>query len=143
MTLGVNRGKKFSVALLLIVITILACNSKKMPKTINFSSTKAGTIINMGDSIELRLDIPEDNTIDSIVYLVDGNIIGKKLDNTTFYFDTNGQTFGSKLIVARHYQDGKESQSTSNVVIVPSSAPAQYAFSVVNTFPYDTKAYTQ
>jgi glutamine cyclotransferase len=143
MTLKVKKGMRFITTLLLIVATMFACNSKKMPKTISFSSPKAGTIISLGDSIEVSLDIPEGNTIDSIVYLIDGNIVGRQPDNTTFYFDTNGQTFGSKLIVARHYQDGKESESTSNVVIVPSSAPDQYAFSVVNTYPHDTKAYTQ
>jgi glutamine cyclotransferase len=122
---------------------MIACNSQKVPKTISFSSPKAGTLINAGDSVELRLQIPEGNSVDSIVYLVDGKVIRKQQDNTTFYFDTNGQSFGSKLIVAKHYQEGKETESTSNIVIVPSSAPEQYAFTVVNTFPHDTKAYTQ
>lgn len=123
--------------------TMIACNSQKVPKTISFSSPKAGTLISAGDSVELRLQIPEGNSVDSIVYLVDGKVIRKQQDNTTFYFDTNGQSFGSKLIVAKHYQEGKETESTSNIVIVPSSAPEQYAFTVVNTFPHDTKAYTQ
>lgn len=123
--------------------TMIACNSQKVPKTISFSNPKAGTLISAGDSVELRLQIPEGNSVDSIVYLVDGKVIRKQQDNTTFYFDTNGQSFGSKLIVAKHYQEGKETESTSNIVIVPSSAPEQYAFTVVNTFPHDTKAYTQ
>lgn len=143
MTLRLKKRIKLGAALLLTFATMLACNSQKMPKTISFSSPKAGTLINLGDSIELRLDIPKGNTIDSIVYLVDGKVVGKSQDNTTFYFDTNGQTFGSKLIAARHYQDGKEGESTSNVVIVPSSAPDRYAFSIVNTYPHDSKAYTQ
>ncbi len=129
--------------ILFLVGTLLACNSQKAPKTISFSSPKAGTLINLGDSVELSLQIPKGNTIDSIIYLVDGKVIGKQQENTTFYFDTNGQSFGSKLIVARHYQDGKEMESSSNIVVVPNSSPEQYAFSVVNTFPHDTKAYTQ
>lgn len=129
--------------LFLVLGTMLACNSKKVPTTISFSSPKAGALINVGDSVELLLQIPKENMIDSIIYLVDGKVIGKQQDNTAFYFDTNGQIYGSKLIVARHYQDGKEMESTSNIVIVPRSAPEQYAFSVVNTFPHDIKAYTQ
>lgn len=138
-----NIKMKLGMILFLALGTMLACNSQKAPKMISFSSPKAGTLINAGDSVEIRLQIPEGNTIDSIIYLVDGKIIGRQQDNTTFYFDTNGQSFGSKLIVARHYQDGKEMESTSNILVVPPSAPEQYAFSVVNTFPHDTKAYTQ
>lgn len=129
--------------LFLVFGTMIACNSQKVSQTISFSSPKAGTLIRAGDSVELSLQVPEGNSVDSIVYLVDGKVIGKQQDNTTFYFDTNGQSFGSKLIVARHYQEGKETESTSNIVIVPSSAPEQYGFSVVNTFPHDTEAYTQ
>lgn len=129
--------------LFLVLSSIIACNSQKAPHTISFSSPKAGTLIDAGDSVELRLEIPEGNTVDSIIYLVDGKVIGKRQDNTAFYFDTNGQSFGSKLIIARHYQNGKETESTSNIVIVPSSAPEQYSFSVVNTFPHDSQAYTQ
>jgi glutamine cyclotransferase len=138
-----NKKIKTGMILFWLFGTMIACNSQKVPKTISFSSPKAGTLISAGDSVELRLQIPEGNSVDSIVYLFDGKVIRKQQDNTTFYFDTNGQSFGSKLIVAKHYQEGKETESTSNIVIVPSSAPEQYAFTVVNTFPHDTKAYTQ
>ncbi len=129
--------------LLFTMSTIVACNSQKTPKSIQFSSPQAGKIVNIGDSVELKLQIPDERKTDSIVYLVDGHVIDKRMDNTTFYFDTNGQKFGSRLIVARHYEDGKSEESTSNIIIVPASSPQQFGFSVVNTFPHDTKAYTQ
>jgi glutamine cyclotransferase len=138
-----KNNMKYALILSLVFGTLLGCNSQKTPKTISFSAPKPGTMISQGDSVELRLQIPEGNTVDSIVYLVDGRVIGKSHDNTAFYFDTNGQSFGSKLIAARHYQNGQEGESTSNIIIVPDSAPDQYAFSVVNTYPHDTKAYTQ
>jgi glutamine cyclotransferase len=141
--LRLKNKMKFGLIIFLAIGTMLACNSQKTPKTISFSSPEPGTLVSQGDSVELRLQIPEGNTVDSIVYLVDGEVIGKSQGNTAFYFDTNGQGFGSKLIAARHYQDGQSGESTSNIIIVPSSAPEQYAFSVVNTYPHDVKAYTQ
>lgn len=134
---------KFRLLFVLTISIMVACTSQKAPRTISFASPEAGSLIPLGDSVELRLQIPEENKVDSIIYLVDGKVIGKKQDNTAVYFDTSDQSFGSKLIVARHYQEGKESESTSNIIVVPSSAPEQYGFSVVKTFPHDVNAYTQ
>lgn len=143
MILRLNSKKKLGLIIFLAIGTMFGCTSQKTPTRISFSSPQTGALISQGDSVELRLHIPEGNTVDSIVYLVDGKVIGKSQDNTVFYFDTNGQGFGSKLLAARHYQDGQEGESTSNIIIVPASAPEQYAFSVVNTYPHDDKAYTQ
>lgn len=134
---------KPSMIFLLFIGTLLACNSQKVQTTISFSSPESGSFVRLGDDVELRVEVPEDGKTDSIVYLIDGKVIGKQQDNSSFYFDTNGQSFGRKLIVARHYGDGTEREATTNIVVVPSSSPQQYAFSVVNTFPHDTKAYTQ
>lgn len=142
MILKLNSAIKISI-LLCSISAIAACNSQKTPKSISFSSPQAGKVVMLGDSVELKLQIPEERKTDSIVYLVDGQVIDKRMDNTAFYFDTNGQKFGSRLIVARHYEDGKAEESTSNIIVVPASSPQQFAFSVVNTFPHDTKAYTQ
>ena len=123
--------------------TMYSCNSQKSTKSITFYSPEPGKIVNVGDSVELALSIPDGEKIDSIIYLVDGEVVGKRNDHAAFYFDTNGHKFGSKLITARHYQNGEERESTSNIILLPASAPEQFAFSVVNTFPHDTKAYTQ
>lgn len=141
--LKVNKKTKNVIMLFLSLSIVVACNSQKTPKSIRLSSPETGKIVSIGDSVELKLEVPEGNTVDSVVYLVDGKVVGRKNEDTSFYYDTNDQRFGSKLIVARYYQEGNEKESVSNIVLVPATAPEQFAFSVVNTFPHNVQAYTQ
>lgn len=141
--LNIHKLYQMKLFLFFAISSIAACTSQKVARTISFAVPEAGTIINAGDSVELRLHIPEGNTVDSIIYLLGEQVIGKSNDNSAVYFDTNGQRLGSKLIMARAYQSGEETESTTNIVVVASSAPEAYGFSVINSFPHDPKAYTQ
>ncbi len=141
--LNIHKLYLMKLFLFFVISSIAACTSQKAARIISFAVPEAGTIINAGDSVELRLHIPEGNKLDSIVYLLGEQVIGKSNDNSAVYFDTNGQRLGSKLILARSYQNGEETESTTNIVVVASSAPEAYGFSVVNSFPHDPKAYTQ
>lgn len=135
----------YSMKLLLffVISSIAACTGQKTARSIFFATPEAGTIINAGDSVELRLTIPEGSEVDSIVYLLGDQVIGKRQADGEVYFNTKGQSLGSKLIIARAYHNGETSDFTTNIVVAASTAPEPYSFSVVNSFPHDTKAYTQ
>src|SRR5690606_32937839 len=126
----------------LTIFAIAACTSKKKASSISFLSPEAGRV-NLGDTIKLQLDIPEDKVTDSIVYFVNDKLINKSIGNEPVYFDSSDLSFGNQLLNAKHYENGEVSESNVMIMIVPDQSPAQYSFSVVNSYPHDEGAYTQ
>lgn len=146
MHFGLNNFLKHMqvlISILFILGTISACNPQQQQKTIVFSSPSAGSIIPKGDSVLLQLDIPEGQLVDSIVYHIDDQSVGSTRNNNPVVISTEGKRYGNHLLTAQYFQQGKMTEQTSNIIVVPTEAPAEYSFSVVHTFPHDPKAYTQ
>lgn len=135
--------KNLLVAMLLTLVYLTSCESQKKVRSVSFSKPTAGSIVPQGEQLEMKLDIPEGESVDSIQFLIDGVPVGTVKDQPLFNYDTSSLPFGSKLLVAKYFQNGEMKEARSNVLVVPAKAPVQYAFSVVNTFPHDPNAYTQ
>src|SRR5690606_7763227 len=126
-----------------LVALIASCNMHKKTTKFRFSSPKAGTMVNVGDTVSLKLEFPEDlSTIDSVVYTMDDKVLAKRTDSVAVTLETNDAAFGSRTLSARLYHGGKEQVTYSNIVVVP-QPPKQYGFTVVNEYPHDTEAFTQ
>jgi len=139
---------KFLLLLSAALCSVAACNrsdsgSSSSNKSLNFRSIEPGTLVNQGDSISLSLNIPEGILYDSIVYQLDNKPYKTVTDSAELWFDTEGLPMGSKLLTASIYKDGASENTSTNIVIVAAKMPEQYSFSVVNTYPHDTHAYTQ
>lgn len=139
---------KFLLLLLAITCSVAACNDNKSGEDdatttarMAFASPEAGTMVSLGDSIDVRLGANEE--IDSVIYLLEEVVVGKETSGAGLRIPTAGHTLGSKLITAKWYRDGQEAVVNSNIVLVASQAPAQWSFSVMNTYPHDREAYTQ
>src|SRR5690606_29933232 len=123
---------------------IAACNTQKKVSTLIFKSPEAGTLVNRGDSLSLKLRFPEsDSAIDSVVYLLDNRVVAARTDSGAVTLRTDSLSLGNRSLTAKLYQDGKEKEAFSNVVIVAARAPEQRSFSVLRTFPHDKEAFTQ
>jgi len=127
---------------LLIFFSVAACTSQKRSASISFLSPQPG-LVSLGDTIKLQLDVPEDQTIDSVLYFVNNEPIDKSVGNEPVYFNSSNLSFGDQLLTAKHYEKGEVAESSVSVTVVANKAPVQYSFSVVNTFPHDAGAYTQ
>lgn len=139
---------KFLLLISAALCSVAACNrgnsgGATSNKSFNFRSIEAGTLVNQGDSVSLALNIPDGISYDSIAYQLDNKPYKTITDSAAVWLDTKGFTMGSKLLTAHIYKDGQSENISTNVVVVASKMPAQFSFSVVNTYPHDTHAYTQ
>ncbi|MGJ1285309.1 glutaminyl-peptide cyclotransferase [Sphingobacterium spiritivorum] len=116
-----------------------SCFTKK--GKLEFVSPESGKVVILGQKVNLKLNFAS-AALDSVVYSVDGNIIGRKQDTSSLVVDSQNIGLGNKNLTAKVYAEGKEDMAYSNVLIVPESAK-QYGFEIINTFPHDTSAFTQ
>ncbi|MGJ1317269.1 glutaminyl-peptide cyclotransferase [Sphingobacterium spiritivorum] len=116
-----------------------SCFTKK--GKLEFVSPESGKVVILGQKVNLKLNFAS-ATLDSVVYSVDGNIIGRKQDTSSLVVDSQTIGLGNKNLTAKVYAEGKEDMAYSNVLIVPESSK-QYGFEIINTFPHDTSAFTQ
>jgi len=121
------------------ILLISSCFTNK--GKLEFVAPESGKVIVIGQQVNFKLKFP-DATLDSVVYAVDGNVVGRKNDTTTLVVDSQTIGLGSKNLTAKVYVAGKEDIAYSNVVIVPESAK-QYGFEIVNTFSHDVSGFTQ
>lgn len=139
---------KFLLLISAALCSVAACDRSNSDrdssnKSLGFRSIEAGTLINQGDSVSLALNIPDGISYDSIVYQVDNKPYKTVTDSNVVWFHTKGLDMGSKLLTAHVYKDGQAENTSTNVVVIASAMPAQFSFTVVNTYPHDTHAYTQ
>jgi len=129
--------------------SVAACNrqssteSSSSDSSVAYRDIEAGTLVNRGDSVSLALHIPDGIGYDSIVYRIDEKPYRTVTDSTPVWLSTADMAMGSKLIAAEVYKGGQSERANTNIVVVASKMPEQYAFSVVNTYPHDEHAYTQ
>ncbi|MHC8947773.1 glutaminyl-peptide cyclotransferase [Sphingobacterium hungaricum] len=122
----------------LLILFVLGC---KTQKKFDFVSPKDGATVVFGQTIPVKLNFP-DTSFDSVVYAVDGQVIERKNDTSTFNLDSKSYALGNRSLTAKLYANGKENIAYSNIVILPEAA-TQYSFELVNEFPHDTSAFTQ
>lgn len=121
------------------VASVIGCKSQK--EKFEFLTPKSGDKLTLGQQVAVRMQFP-DTTIDSIIYSVDGEIVGKKQDTSAWVLDTERIGLGARNLTAKVYQAGKEVIAYSNVTVLPEE-PKQYGFEVVNEYSHDTTAFTQ
>ena len=122
-----------------LLLGLAGCKSQK--GKFAFKSPDSGARVAYGESLKLTLNFPTD-ALDSVVYSIDGNVIETKTDTSSIVVDMKAYGFGDRSISAKLYASGQEDIAYSNVIVIPPAAK-NYAFEVVNTFPHDTKAFTQ
>lgn len=123
--------------LLLLVIT--GCKTQK--QKFEFINPTDGRFVTKGETINIQLLFPSIN-IDSVVYSLDGVVIERKTDTSSFVLKTSDINYGSRSLTAKMYGASKEKIAYSNIMIVPPT-PQQVRYEVVNIYPHATDAFTQ
>src|SRR5690606_16758496 len=103
----------------LLLAVVASCNSQKKASKFRFATPEAGTIVKIGDAVSLQLEFPNDASIDSVVYAMDGEVLARKTDSTPVNLDTDQAAFGSRTLSAKLYHDDQEQIAYSNIVVVP------------------------
>jgi glutamine cyclotransferase len=95
------------------------------------------------DVLKVGVLNPNSKTIDSIIYFINDVKISTNKGNAGLDFPFNNQKLGYQNIKALVYFGGDSSEATARVELVSDVQPKLLKYTIVNTFPHDTAAYTQ
>lgn len=141
MLFGLMR-RIFFVLLLFISVLQTACNNK-IANYITFKNPLQGESFNSGKPVKIELDIPEKTEVQTISYLVDGKPFAHKTTKDFVTLDTQNLPLGYRMLTAIVKSSDKTDTITNNIILTTDKKPLKLKYTVVNTFPHDTSAYTQ
>ena len=105
-------------------------------------SPLAGTSVNLGDSVNLQLNLS--NIADSVVFYTDGIKLGNSKGDSVLQISTTKLSLGIKTIAAKVYRGTEVPEEIStNIVVKSTLVPEKLKWSVQATFNHDTSSYTQ
>ncbi|WP_113654504.1 glutaminyl-peptide cyclotransferase [Pedobacter namyangjuensis] len=137
-----NNKTLLSLAFIFIVaLTISSCKTDK--SLVSFSQPLQGDNIFLGDDVNIKLDIPEGEKIDSVIYLIDDKVVAKTSNADSVLLGTGNLSLGYRTLSAVVAQGDKRDTIITNIVLKTNHVPLALNYKVINTFPHDTSAYTQ
>ena len=138
-----TMNNKLALFFAAIVLLAYGCNHNNNQQTNISISPEAGSAYKAGDVVNVKVALPSDAKVDSIIYLIDSTRFASKKDSTALSLKTDSMPLGIKLITARVYQGGTKQEASTNIVLLAAKAPEKYTFKVVKVFPHDTSSYTE
>jgi glutaminyl-peptide cyclotransferase len=129
----------------LVLLFCISCNPDN--KDADESGTswimpEAGTSVNLGDKLNLQLQLDDSATVDSVVYFVDGvrQVAAKAAGSS---IGTDSLLLGNRLITAKIYRKGQAEEINTNIVLKSNLIPRKFTYKVQQVFDHDTSSYTQ
>jgi glutamine cyclotransferase len=116
-------------------------NDEKNIFSIDTSTMKQA--YNPSESIDLSLKNEKNKIIDSVIYYLNDENIGKTVKNEKFPFLLENQKLGFTKAKALVYFEGSTTETETNFTIYAKESPKELKFTILNTYPHDIKAYTQ
>lgn len=143
MHFGLSINQKLKLSLVALVIAFAACKSKTK-NYITFSKPLEGQQIMLGQPISLSLDLDKSEKIEEISYYVDGKLKAYLHEGFgPINIKSDSLPLGYRDLMAVVTIDGKKDTVTTNIVVTSAVKPKTLTYTVVNTFPHDTSAYTE
>ena len=112
--------------------------SCKSDYTFKLNSTKK---VVLGEKAQVSLVEENGMPIDSIHFFVDGKRI--ETSGNSIDIETSKIGVGKHSVTAIAFYPNKAKKERSSIEVLANTAPAVYTYKVINTYPHDTKAYTQ
>ena len=133
------------LSIILLGITLASCSdTKKNENTLfSFDNSKFKELYNPKESLSLSILNSNSKTIDSITYYVNDKKVGSKKGVEKFSFEFKYQKLGYQNLKAIVYYEGQNAEATKRVELVSDIQPKLLKYTIVNTYPHDTLAYTQ
>ncbi|HAT76018.1 MAG TPA: glutamine cyclotransferase, partial [Flavobacterium sp.] len=108
-----------------------------------FDDSKIKAQYQSQESLELGILNPNEKDVDSIIYYNNEIKIGSKKGLEKLIFNLIDQKFGNQNLKAVVYFDNDYSEATTKIELVSNVTPKLLNYTIVNTYPHDTLAYTQ
>lgn len=137
-------GKSVKRLVLFTGLSVLALGSCKRnsDKAVYFLSPTQGGRVTIGESFLIKTDA-EAGSFDSIRYFIDSVFIANRTDTQGVQYKPQSPPFGGRLLRALVYTGGDSSELTTNIQLLPSTAPINYTYEIVNVYPHDTTSFTE
>ena len=136
-----NKTLSSLAFIFLVALTVSSCKTDK--SLVSFSQPLQGDNIFLGDDVNVKLDIPEGEKIDSVIYLIDDKVVAKTSNADSVLLGTGSLSLGYRTLSAVVAQGDKRDTIITNIVLKTNHVPLALNYKVINTFPHDTSAYTQ
>jgi len=121
---------------LLTVITLASCEADyKFAIKVQKKAT-------LNDQVAVSLTEENNNPFEKVTFFVNGKEVSS--ENNAFTLDTKNYGVGKYMVSAMvKYGEGKSKRVNNSIEILANVAPAIYTYKIINTYPHDSKAYTQ
>lgn len=123
------------------ILLLVACGGGKMETSQLFEIKLEGnkTKFQQNESIGITLENKKDKAIRSIRYTIDGKELA--VTNNTITLDI--PKLGNKVLKATITYGDTTGEITKNIKVLAAQSPDLYTYEIINTYPHDTKAFTQ
>ena len=145
----------FVVGVILFIGCISSCEDDKKPSKslkssaskLNFKSPRSGAQFSWGDTIQFDISIKDGElkTPEKVSLFINGSLINEELGGEMkFAFPSSEGSGGSvKIKGVVKFTDGTTSRRRIGIKIRSKTPPSKMKYQLLNTFPHDTKSYTQ
>ncbi|VXB54731.1 Glutamine cyclotransferase [Flavobacterium sp. 9AF] len=132
-------------AFILLSIFIHSCgNDKNIEKNLfSIDTSSLKQVYQLDEQVDLIIKNEKNETIDSVIYTINGAKIGSTKNNNTLKFELANQKLGYQSIKAMVYANGNSHEVDANFMVASNIDPKPLKYKIVNTYPHDSKAYTQ
>lgn len=137
-----NIINKLIFILSLFILAACKSNIKTSSSIPNFISPEAGILLKSGESINVKLSLPE-GIVDSIQYFIDSVKVASKKDTSGLRLKTQNLPLGSRLITVKIFRKGISNDIATNIILTSATTPANLSYKIINTFKHDTSSYTE
>lgn len=134
--------KKYN-ALALILLGLILTNCQGTEDVFNINEKKLKTQYSLDESLSIEVLNPKLEKIDSIVYAINDKRVGSKKEGTLFSYELKNEKLGFGEVKTSVYYDGAVEKDSIQIEIVSNVQPKLLSYTIVNTYPHDTSAYTQ
>jgi len=124
----------FALALSIIITT--SCSHSEYKFKLNTSKKTA-----LGQKASINFEQIKGAKIDSVHLFVNNKRVNK--NETSIAINTSDFGVGKHTVTALAFYPNKSKKTNNSIEIFAKDAPVLYNFKIINTYPHDSKAYTQ
>ncbi len=138
-----TKRNVLSVILLGLVIVSCQDKSKENENLFNFNPGAFKEFMHPDEPVILEIQNPQNKTIDSIIYYVNDVKVGSKKGAEKLVLPLHDKKLGYQNLKALVYFEGENLEVESRIEVFPTVEPKLLNYTIVNTYPHDTLAFTE
>lgn len=137
-----NRNLLF---IILLAFFIVSCGPSKNENEalFSFNTTAFKEVYQPTETVSLEVLNAQNKKIDSIIYYVNDAKIASKKGAEKISLPLSDKKLGYQNIKALVYFEGENVETTTRIEVVSNVEPKLLNYTIVNTFPHDTLAFTE